>query len=149
MPRYFLDTSALVKNYHNEVGTPEVQRILADVDSEFLISSLAAVEILSAFAGKVRKGSVSTAGYRALRGRFLADIAEGRFSPIKVLDAHYQAAADLIGEHGMRRQLCTLDAIQLAVAIDMHRSLPLDHFVCSDQRLCDVAALEGFAVIRP
>ena len=37
MPRYFFDTSALVKNYHAEAGTAEVQRILADASSEFLI----------------------------------------------------------------------------------------------------------------
>ena len=29
MPRYFFDTSALVKNYHSEAGTPDVRRILA------------------------------------------------------------------------------------------------------------------------
>jgi hypothetical protein len=26
---------------------------------------------------------------------------------------------------------------------------PLDHFVCADQRLCDIAALEGLAVVNP
>jgi hypothetical protein len=57
MPRYFFDTSALVKNYHAEAGTAEVQRILADTSSEFLISRLATVEMLSGFAGKVRTGT--------------------------------------------------------------------------------------------
>jgi hypothetical protein len=28
-------------------------------------------------------------------------------------------------------------------------SLRVDHFVCSDQRLCDIALLEGLAVINP
>jgi predicted nucleic acid-binding protein len=69
--------------------------------------------------------------------------------PIRVLNAHYQAAGDLIGKHAMSRQLRTLDAIQLAVALHVHRSLPIDHFVCADQRLCDVAALEGLAFIKP
>jgi hypothetical protein len=49
----------------------------------------------------------------------------------------------------MSRQLRALDAIQLAVALHVHRLLPVDHFVCADQRLCDVAALEGLAVIKP
>jgi hypothetical protein len=26
---------------------------------------------------------------------------------------------------------------------------PIDHFVSSDQRLCEIAALEGLAVINP
>jgi hypothetical protein len=36
----------------------------------------------------------------------------------------------------------------LAVALHFHRSFPLDHFVCADQRLCDVALLEGLSVIQ-
>ncbi len=34
MPRYFFDTSALVKSYHAEDGTAEVRGILTDVGSE-------------------------------------------------------------------------------------------------------------------
>ncbi len=65
------------------------------------------------------------------------------------MKSDYQTAGDLIGKHAMSRQLRTLDAIQLAVALRVHRSsLPIDHFVCADQRLCDVAALEGLVVIK-
>jgi hypothetical protein len=49
----------------------------------------------------------------------------------------------------MSRQLRTLDAIPLAVALQLHQSVPMDHFVCADPRLCDVAILEGLAVINP
>jgi hypothetical protein len=27
--------------------------------------------------------------------------------------------------------------------------VPIDHFICADQRLCDVAILEGLNVINP
>jgi hypothetical protein len=46
-------------------------------------------------------------------------------------------------------QLRTLDALQLAVALRTHRVSPIDHLVAADQRLCDVAVLEGLAVINP
>jgi hypothetical protein len=49
----------------------------------------------------------------------------------------------------MSRQLRTLDALQLAIALHFDRSSPVDHFVCADQRLCDIATLEGLAVITP
>ena len=49
----------------------------------------------------------------------------------------------------MSRQFRALDSIQLAVTLHFHRSFPLDHFVCSDQRLCDEARLEGLLVIQP
>jgi hypothetical protein len=68
--------------------------------------------------------------------------------PIRLLNGHYQIASDLIGKHAMSRQLRSLDAIQLAVVLHFHQSLPIDHFVCADQRLCDVATLEGFAIIH-
>jgi uncharacterized protein len=149
MARFYFDTSSLVKNYHVEVGTVLVQQLLAQTNSESFISRLAAVEILSGFAAKVRTGVLSSTDYGILRRRFLSDVKRRVFRPIRMLDAHYQLAGHLIGKHAMSRQLRTLDAIQLAVALYFHNSFPLDHFVCSDQRLIDVARLEGLAVIQP
>jgi hypothetical protein len=58
MPRYFFDTSALVKRYHAENGTPEVRRLMTEPDAQCLISRLATVEMLSGFAGKVAQASI-------------------------------------------------------------------------------------------
>ena len=66
-----------------------------------------------------------------------------------MLNTHFTSAGDLISYHGLTRQLRALDAIQLSVALRVHRTTPLDHFVCADQRLCDIAVLEGLAVINP
>lgn len=149
MARYFLDTSALIKQYHAEMGTPVVQRILAEPGAELLIARLATVEILSGFATKVRTGAILVPEFQRVRGLFLADIKRKLLRPIRVLNAHYQLAADLIATHGMTRQLRTLDAIQLAVTLRVHRVTPINHFVCADQRLCDVAMLEGLSVTNP
>jgi uncharacterized protein len=149
MARDFLDTSALVKNYHVERGTPDVQRILGEAGSECFVSRLATVEMLSGFAGKVRVGALSSADFGNLRRRFFADIRRRMVRPIRILNVHYQLAGDLIGKHAMSRPLRTLDAIQLAVALHFHRSFPLDQFVCADQRLCDVATQEGLSIINP
>jgi uncharacterized protein len=149
MLRYYFDTSALVKNYHAETGTSEVRRILGEAGSEFLVSRLSTVEMLSGFASKVRTGVFSSTEFGILRRRFFADVRRRTVLPIRVLNVHYQIAGGLIGKHAMSRQLRTLDAIQLAVALHFRRSFPLDHFVCADQRLCDVATLEGLAVINP
>lgn len=149
MARYYFDTSALVKNYHGEAGTAEVRRMLEEAGSESFISRLATVEMLSGFASKVRTGVFSSAQYGKLRLRFLADVRRREIRPIRVVNLHYQMAGELLGKHAMSRQLRTLDAIQLAVALHFHRSFPIDHFVCADQRLCDVAAIEGLRVINP
>lgn len=149
MGRHYFDTSALVKNYHAESGMADVQRMLREAGSEFFISRLVTVEMLSGFAGKVRTGLFSITHYDRLRRRFLADVRKRTVRPIRVVNAHFHTAGELISKHAMSRPLRTLDAIQLAVALDFHRSFPIDHFVCADQRLCDVATLEGLNVINP
>jgi predicted nucleic acid-binding protein len=149
MARYFLDSSALIKYYHNEPGSPEVQRILGEAGSEHLIARLTWVEILSGLAKKVRMGVVPAADYGQLERRFRADIRQHLLRPMRMLNAHFATSGDLIGTHGLSRQLRTLDALQLAVALGVHQVTPLDHFVCADQRLCDVASLEGLAVVNP
>jgi predicted nucleic acid-binding protein len=149
MARYFLDSSALIKYYHNETGSPAVERNLGEARSEFLIARLAWVEILSGLAKKVRIATLPPSDYGHLERRFPADVRQRLLRPIRMLNSHFTTAGDLIGSHGLTRQLRALDAVQLAVALRIHRVSPIDHFVSSDQRLCDIAALEGLAVINP
>lgn len=44
MAGYFLDTSALGKRYHVEVGTPKVEQIFQESGAELYISRLAVFE---------------------------------------------------------------------------------------------------------
>jgi predicted nucleic acid-binding protein len=149
MARCFFDTSALVKHYHLEDGTPEVDRLIGEAGAEIVISRLTLVETVSVFAIKVRTGEFDAADFARLEGRFSAEVARKRYRVARFLNAHYARAQDLIRSHGLVRQLRTLDALQLAVALHFHEAAPLDYFVCSDQRLCDVARLEGLAVVQP
>jgi predicted nucleic acid-binding protein len=149
MARSFFDTSALVKHYHPESGTAEVDRLIGETGAEVVISRLTLVETVSVFAIKVRTGEFDAADFARLRGRFSADVARKRYRVVRFLNAHYARAQDLIRSHGLARQIRTLDALQLSVALHLHQAAPLDHFVCSDQRLCDVARLEGLTVIQP
>jgi uncharacterized protein len=149
MPLYFFDNSALVKRYHIESGTPPVRRLLMEAGAECVISRLATVEMLSGFAGKVRTGVLSTAAFALLRSQFLGDVKRRVVKPVRIVNAHSQLASALISQHAMSRQLRTLDAIQLAVALRLHQTAPVDQFVCADQRLCDIAVLEGLTVLNP
>jgi uncharacterized protein len=149
MARYFFDSSALIKRYHLESGTFEVRKLITEPGAECVISQLATVELLSGFAGKVRTNVLSTTAFTIIRGQFLADVKRSVLRPIRIVNAHYQLADALISLHGMTRQLRTLDAIQLAVALRLHKAAPIDQFVCADQRLCNVAIIEGLAVVNP
>ena len=72
-----LGTSALIKYYHDEIGSPRVHGILGEADSEYFIARMTAVEILPGLAKKVRMGVNIAPDYDRLRRRFRADINRG------------------------------------------------------------------------
>ena len=61
MPRYFFDTSALVKHYHAELGSLTVEQILGESSSDYFIARLTLTEVPSVFAKKVRIGEIPDA----------------------------------------------------------------------------------------
>ena len=66
----YFDTSALAKHYHAELGSAEVDGLWGDVGTPLFISRIGAVEVISVFAGKVRKAEISPADFQVLRRRF-------------------------------------------------------------------------------
>jgi hypothetical protein len=55
----------------------------------------------------------------------------------------------LLERYGFDLRLRALDALQLAVAMELGIRGFVDHFVSADKTLCGVAAHEGFKVINP
>ena len=149
MTRYFPDTSTLVKHYHTELGTDAVDRIIGEAGAELLIARLTLVETISVFAIKIRTGEFDVLEFAWLRALFATHIARRRYQVFRLLNVHYVRARELIAHHGLQRQVRTLDALQLSVALQLHQTAPIDHFVCADQRLCEIAAREGLAVVNP
>jgi uncharacterized protein len=149
MPGAFVDTSALAKHYHVEPGSDRVDILWADVGRPLFISRLGVVETVSVFAGKVRSGVLSDKAFAVLRKRFLNDVAQGRPRLVRMLVQHFKDAERLIRQHGLARRLRTLDALQLAVAIDLRSRGLVDLLVSADRQLLDVARAEGIAVADP
>jgi predicted nucleic acid-binding protein len=149
VPSCFFDTSALGKNYHVEVGTEEVERLLALPDARNFISRLSVVEMQSVFARKVRTSAITDADFQLVRRRFLTDVTQRQLRVVRMTGSHYQQAEGLIRQHSRERSLRTLDALQLAVALDVRQRTGLDHFICADRNLCAVARVAGLPVINP
>lgn len=85
----------------------------------------------------------------ALR-RFRADIAGNRIIVGPPMgEKHLQSAVRLLRVYAVEHGLRTLDAIQLAVALDLRKSAWVSVFVSSDQRLCAVAETCGFVAVDP
>ena len=59
MKNYYFDTSALVKLYHEESGTDEVENIFSSEDSTIIISELAIVELYSTFYRLLRMNEIT------------------------------------------------------------------------------------------
>lgn len=149
MARYMVDTSALVKYYHPEIGSSRLIAIVDDTDNVRFTSRLGLVEIHSALARKVRTGELQlTALQQALR-RFYADVRGRRFRLIRPATVHERQAIRLLVRKAPVFPLRTLDALQLAAALWLQTQQQLDYFLCADPKLCEVAHQEGLSVINP
>jgi hypothetical protein len=71
---------------------------------------------------KVRSGVLSPQAAGMQRARLLLDIAAGDIEVYSITDEHFATAQRLIGLHGFSKRLRTLDALQLAVALDLYGS---------------------------
>jgi uncharacterized protein len=150
MPADFLDTSALAKHYHLETGSAQIDQLWSDPVRSLFVSRLSVVEMVSVFAGKVRAGTITIGDFDALRRRIAADLTKSkRLSATRLLVAHHQEGERLLRQHGPSNRLRTLDALQLAVALDLHKEKAIDRFVSADKDLLNVAGIAGLAVFNP
>jgi predicted nucleic acid-binding protein len=146
---YFLDSSALAKLYHDESGTQRVEAIALTPGNRISIARLATIELPSSFAIRVRSHLLTrAAGFISLQV-FQRDLISNRFHVGPVSEGDFALAAALIERYGLEHRLRSLDALQLASAIKLKRLGRLDYFVAADRVLCEVAALEGLALINP
>lgn len=107
------------------------------------------MEIVSAFALKVRSGAITTLQFEQYRRHVHRDIRKKSMRVARMAVRHFQLADELLCRHARTQRLRTLDALQLAVAIDLNRALSPTTFVTADDVLCALAKLEGLSVLNP
>lgn len=149
MAGHFFDSSALVKLYHLELGTPVVDQIVHSPGNSIRISRLAVTELTSAFAIKVRTHSIDREDAELSLRQFRRDVARGTLEVFSIGEADFAMADLLLERHAFESRLRAPDALQLAVAVDLRVQGLVNCFVCADAILCEVAGLESFAVINP
>lgn len=141
---YFFDTSAIVKIYHQEVGSEVILPLYKGNDA-IIISELGKVEFLSTIYKKFRNNEISLKTVDALRSRFFADSFD-RFIVIPIVSSIVNAALDLIEKHGKSNHLFSLDAMQVAIfsAISDNNTT----FVCADKRLTSFIKKLGYSTLE-
>jgi predicted nucleic acid-binding protein len=146
--RYFFDSSALVKRYHQEPGTSVIEALFNKNDSRCFASRLALVEVTSAFARYVREGSLAQDRFENLMARMESDVKAKVLEIVAFSSRRLDAAAVLVRTHGLRNIIRTLDAIQLATAQALNTRNRISAFVAADKKLlasavaCNLATLD-------
>ena len=121
--KVFLDSSALVKRYIFEVGTPELMKACHDA-SRIILSVITAIEIPSAIARRLREGALSKAQYKTIKENFSKDLAASDI--VELYPAVIRQAVRSLEKYPLR----SLDAIQVASAL----IADVDLFITSDER---------------
>lgn len=93
---YFFDSSALVKLYHPELGSPRIEAAFHEADRRIIISRLTGAELHSALSLKIRTGRLAIAEAALLRTRFLGDVATAAIVVVAMNESHYSTAENLI-----------------------------------------------------
>ena len=150
MSHYYVDASALVKRYVNEPGSDWLRAIVTTSEPHlFFTSRMTIVEVISAFARRVRDDPLSSDEFAAVSDAFRSDcLNQYQIMPptLEIVDL----ACGLLERHPLR----AYDATQLATGLVAQQFLtaqtyPPLTFLSSDDRLNQAASHEGLAVDNP
>jgi uncharacterized protein with PIN domain len=141
----FFDTSALVKFFHEEKGSPLVTDLILSEDNQIWISELSKTEFLSTLFRRLRNQEINEEQLRKAMIGFEEQIRSFNVEPLG--HAILGEAEDLLQRFGKTKRLRTLDAIQIGTfSLIAERDW---RFVASDDILCDVVSAIGFETINP
>ncbi len=145
---FFFDTSALIKRYLHEKGSAHIRRLLQTGGAIFYQTFLAPVEITSALYRHHRGGQISIDQLSFLLKSYAVH-SHRDYLLVPYSEALIDMAEALISRHPLR----ALDAIQLASALQLRRSLPTGAptliFLSADDRLVSTACQEHLQVENP
>lgn len=133
--RVFFDSSALVKRYIAEAGTPDVLA-WCDRAGELAAAVIAVPELIAGFCRLRREGRLSGAQYQQLKAGLRADLEDAilcETSPLVV-----QGAIRALEDHPLR----AMDALHIGAAL----TAAADIFVSADARQCAAARALGLEV---
>ena len=127
-----------------------MRRIVSDPASRSFVSHLAIVEMESVLSIKARTGEINEQQAEIARRCLRADLSQRRLLvALPIQSRHFHAARLLLVKYGAVEGLRTLDALQLAVALDLKDTGQIAVLIAADQRLCHVATLAGCPALNP
>lgn len=150
MSAFYLDSSALLKLYVAEKGSPWIKGLFdPNQNHRLFIARLTHVELASALARRAREGTLTVADQTAALSLFLYHLTK-RLRVVEITGAVCARAAVLANTRALR----AYDSVQLACAIESHQGLLSVGatgltFVGADIRLLKAAQDEGLPADNP
>jgi len=142
---YFLDSSAVMKRYVQETGTVWVRALTASGTGNFFyLARITDVEVTAALARRRGQPGLSVVQAVAALRQFRRDFGQD-YRVVEITIALLQRAAQLADTHALRGY----DAVQLAVALDVHARDQALVLVSADAELNAAATAEELRVKDP
>jgi predicted nucleic acid-binding protein len=139
----YLDTSALIKRFVSEKGSPVVLALIKR-NEPIATAKIAYAEIYAGLTRKLREGGLSNARYALACRQFESDW--NAYLRIELQDTVLLRARDLIKRHPLRG----FDAVHLASALNLKDILGEEMtFVAADERLLRAAKAEQLGILNP
>lgn len=138
----YLDTSALIKRFVAEKGSPLVQTLVKR-KGPIATAKIAYAEVYAGLTRKLREGHLADAQYALACRQFEADWQA--YIRVELHDDTLFLARDLIRRHPLKG----FDAIHLASAISLKNALGEDiTFAAADERLLRAAEAEDLKILH-
>jgi len=147
---FYLDISALLKRYVQEVGSGWLARLATPtIGNIFATALITKAEARAGLAAKFRQGGLSLVDYQQAEQDLLHDFAY-IYSVVDIDESLVDLASDL----AKRQKLRGYDAVQLAAGLTLNSILlktqhPSLTFLSADVHLIQAAQNEGLAVDNP
>lgn len=139
----YLDTSALIKRFVSEKGSPVILTLIQR-KGPIATAKIAYAEIYAGLTRKLREGSLSNAQYTMTCRQFEGDW--NAYIQVELQDTILRCARDLIKRHPLRG----FDAVHLASAISLKDALgEAITFVAADEHLLLAARAEHLRILHP
>jgi uncharacterized protein len=147
---YFIDSSALVKRYIDEVGSTWILGLFTPtLNNEVFIAAITSVEIVAAITRAERGKRISASDALAVRDQFKNDL-QAEYQVMEITESIIVAGMVLAETYGLRGY----DAIQLAAGCTVNTlctssGLAPIVFVSADNELNVAASNESLVVENP
>ncbi len=141
---FYLDTTALVKHYHLELGSRAVDDLIHHTGHAVVLGAPTIVDLYGLLNRRVETGEITRDDYFTTVVTFEAEMAQGRFQFLNVDAATLKNIRLLILRHN---RLGVQQGLHLALSMELLSLKPT--VVTTDPTLLSACEAEGLKVMNP